>query len=424
MAVSFKYWDDCIDPQDMEAMWMDHAVKREWVNAGENKGSKVHLSRDPDGQPYLTQIEMKALAGIIVSRHFISKIDSDMVCAIAELESDRKPLTTRYNKKTKETSIGIMQMLPRTANWLISDMGYKMYQIEQNSDLLYRPFVNVYLGAAYLSWYSKYDQIERSEEFIVRAFKGGPKKATDKTTLDYWKRYLAAKESLPSRKVFDVGVAMNDPSASVAPNHHPSSAFSTETTWESKASPEDMLEMWNSPSVSKEWNKSGNKRDKVHFSRDDKKRPYLSRVELRAVAEIILSKHFSTRGVKPTILCAIAEIVSMRFLNGVGPRPGIMGVDYPTACWLYKDLGYKAYRVECADDMTKPFVSVYFGAAYMVWLSLYGGRERSPQFVVQAYIGGPKNVNRQETGPVLLKFENALSRYEDMKKDQEGCNIM
>lgn len=59
MSVNFKYWDDCVDTQDMEAMWMDPEVRAEWINAGESMGSKVHLSRDPDGQPYLTQIEMK-----------------------------------------------------------------------------------------------------------------------------------------------------------------------------------------------------------------------------------------------------------------------------------------------------------------------------------------------------------------------------
>lgn len=26
----------------------------------------------------------------------------------------------------------------------------------------------------------------------------------------------------------------------------------------------------------------------------------------------------------------------MRFLNGIGPRPGIMGIDYSTAVWLYR----------------------------------------------------------------------------------------
>ncbi|KAF5930075.1 hypothetical protein HYC85_030948 [Camellia sinensis] len=100
--------------------------------------------------------------------------------------------------------------------------------------------------------------------------------------------------------------------------------------------PEDMEKMWNHPIVSKEWSKSGEKQGKVRFSHDAENRPYLSRVELRAITEIILSKHFSTRGVKPTVLCALAEIVSMRFVNGVGPRPGITGIDYPIACWLYK----------------------------------------------------------------------------------------
>ncbi|KAF5934790.1 hypothetical protein HYC85_025919 [Camellia sinensis] len=74
------------------------------------------------------------------------------------------------------------------------------------------------------------------------------------------------------------------------------------TTWDSRASPEDMEKMWNHPIVSKEWNKSGEKQGK-------------------------------------TILCALAEIVSMRFVNGVGPCLGILGIDYPTACWLYKTFG-------------------------------------------------------------------------------------
>lgn len=59
MAISFKYWDDCVDIQDMEAMWNSPEVKTEWLAAGETRHKKVHLSRDPDGQPYLTQTEMK-----------------------------------------------------------------------------------------------------------------------------------------------------------------------------------------------------------------------------------------------------------------------------------------------------------------------------------------------------------------------------
>lgn len=59
MAISYKYWDDCVDPQDMEALWNTPEVSAEWLDAGETRKKKVHLSRDPDGQPYLTQTEMK-----------------------------------------------------------------------------------------------------------------------------------------------------------------------------------------------------------------------------------------------------------------------------------------------------------------------------------------------------------------------------
>jgi hypothetical protein len=51
--------------------------------------------------------------------------------------------------------------------------------------------------------------------------------------------------------------------------------------WDSRASPEDMEELWNHPEVLKEWTKSGERRGQVRFSHDDKKRPYLSRVELK-----------------------------------------------------------------------------------------------------------------------------------------------
>ena len=53
------------------------------------------------------------------------------------------------------------------------------------------------------------------------------------------------------------------------------------TYWDSRASPEDMEEMWNHPDVQKEWNKSKEKRGQVRFSVDEKNRPYLSRVEVK-----------------------------------------------------------------------------------------------------------------------------------------------
>ncbi|KAL9412539.1 hypothetical protein AB3S75_046047 [Citrus x aurantiifolia] len=425
MVVSFKYWDDCIEAEDLKEMWKEVEVSTEWIDAGEDRGQKVHLSRDPDGQPYLTQTEMRAVAYIVVRRHFRSQIDPDMICAIAELESDRQLLAVRYDKKSKEAKVGLMQITHKNAVWLFGEMGYRLYDVEQNPDLLFRPLVSIYFGAAYLKWLSTFQDKERTEEFVIRAYKGGTKKATHKSTLPYWKSYISVKESLPSRKFFDDGPLPANASGAPPPVHAGASESSGTEYWDSITTPEDMEQMWAHPDVVKEWTRSGEKRGKVRFSHDAKKRSYLSRVELKAVAEIILSKYFSTKGVKPTYLCAIAEMVSMRFVNGVSPRIGLMGIDYSTAFWIYMELGYRAYKVDSADDLTKPFVSMYFGAAYLSYLSEYEGKERTPQFVVQAYLEGPKNVNLQETGPSWLKFEQALSNYEATKsKIQSTCAIL
>lgn len=48
-----------MDAEDMELLWMDSDVSKEWADAGESRGKKVLLSRDPDGQPFLTQTEMR-----------------------------------------------------------------------------------------------------------------------------------------------------------------------------------------------------------------------------------------------------------------------------------------------------------------------------------------------------------------------------
>lgn len=39
-----------------------------------------------------------------------------------------------------------------------------------------------------------------------------------------------------------------------------------------------------------------------------------------------------------------------------------------------RDVEYRAYKVASVDDLYNPFVSMYFGAAYLAWLSVYEGR--------------------------------------------------
>ncbi|KAG9137602.1 hypothetical protein Leryth_011343 [Lithospermum erythrorhizon] len=350
MAVSFRYWEECVDTKDLETMWTDPDVVVEWLNAGETRGSKVHLSRDPDGNPYLTQTEMKAVAGIIVRRHFHSQIDSDMLCALATLESDRQPLTTRYNKKTKETTIGVMQISSKTAEWLVRDHGYRNYDISRDPEYLFKPFVNVYLGAAYLKWLSTFGNKERSEEFMVRAFKRGTKKATHKSTLPYWKQYLSVKESLPARKFVQPG-----PCRAIQGSGH-----ATEK--------------------------------KVKFCKTNFPSVHSAMMQDSRVLSI--------------------QPGTPELQNRIWKRCGIIR----QFCRLS---GTKAEGVEKAE------ASLVLNMMIMKGGSIYIGKElkgKTPQFIVQAYLGGPQNAT-EENGPQWLKFEEALSLY-DPKKDEGSCCIL
>lgn len=40
---------------------------------------------------------------------------------------------------------------------LCREMGYRNYNIEDNPTLLFRPFVNLYFGAAYIKWLFSYN---------------------------------------------------------------------------------------------------------------------------------------------------------------------------------------------------------------------------------------------------------------------------
>lgn len=196
MSLVMKYWDDWVDAEDMEAMWNDSTVSMEWVAACEKKGAKVHMSRNSDGKSYVTPTEMRAMASIVIRRHFKDALDPLMICAITEIESDRQPLAYRYEPKLGEASTGLMQTLQSTAEWLARDMGYTHYARELSASILYRPFVSVYFGAAFLKWLSTYERKAQNEEFMVRSYNGGPKHATSKSTLVYWNKYIKAKQSL------------------------------------------------------------------------------------------------------------------------------------------------------------------------------------------------------------------------------------
>ncbi|VAI44783.1 unnamed protein product [Triticum turgidum subsp. durum] len=352
MPVSFKYWDDCLDPDDIQLMWADpHAV------------AAITVQRH-----FKSQLDPVLILFLYVLSSFalVTVIGKYMIGALAEIASGRRLFVDDYDRKTKETKMGIMQVTPEVAQWLGRELGYKNYDIEleDNIDLLYWPFINVYFGAAYAKWLFSCDENRQPDSFNELAPDLLENSSTAGTQLVYW---------------------------------------------DSKVSEEDMGGMWSQPDVLKEWTNSGERRGNVRFSHDAKKRPYLSRVEVKAVAEIIISRHFSSRGVKPEALAALAEVSSMRFVHGVRSRTGLMGIDYPTAAWLSS---FHIVVLTC---------SLHF--EYVEIVAIRHTQERSHEFIVQAYLGGPDKVNLQETGPYWKKFLEALVHYEDPKKQYQDFKI-
>jgi hypothetical protein len=58
----------------------------------------------------------------------------------------------------------------------------------------------------------------------------------------------------------------------------------------------------------------------------------------------------------------------------------------PTVFLLHRDCGYRAYTVISVDDLYNPFASMYFGAAYLGWLSKYEGRSDEKRYTIFALV--------------------------------------
>lgn len=61
-----------MDQEELELMWLNEEVNHEWIEAGETKENKVHLSRDSDGQIYLTHTELRVSRNLLLLSVFLS----------------------------------------------------------------------------------------------------------------------------------------------------------------------------------------------------------------------------------------------------------------------------------------------------------------------------------------------------------------
>ncbi|CAI5989454.1 unnamed protein product [Closterium sp. NIES-65] len=93
-------------------------------------------------------------------------------------------------------AIPLLQVLQSSAEWLARDMGYRAYTVDWSSSMLYRPFEAMYYGMAYIAWLTTYKGTTQSEEYVVRAYNGGPGGWKKTSTARHWSKYLQAKEEI------------------------------------------------------------------------------------------------------------------------------------------------------------------------------------------------------------------------------------
>lgn len=126
----------------------------------------------------------------------------------------------------------------------------------------------------------------------------------------------------------------------------------------------------------------------------------LSKAQIRDMAAQVIGRYGFN--VSPEVAANIAMIESsgnplaLRYesyiphLGGPDYSTGLMQVLTSTATDLARNMGYDAYgRNPGRDAMLDPWVSLYFGCAYLDWLSTYGGQNRSVAWIVQSYNAGP-----------------------------------
>ena len=141
----------------------------------------------------------------------------------------------------------------------------------------------------------------------------------------------------------------------------------------------------------------------------------LTESEVRTFAESIIGQ-FNLR-VDPRMVVRIAWIESafeptaLRLESKIGDASaGLMQTLVSTAQWLATDMGYRAFGVPKLVDLMGPQASIYFGAAYLRYLSNYRNRGRSEEWIVRSYNGGPGH-GRSSTDKYWDRYLDAKRRF-------------
>jgi soluble lytic murein transglycosylase-like protein len=131
---------------------------------------------------------------MIEAQGWQGRVSPCMVAAMVQIESGGNPLAVRPEVHLGDASVGLMQTLVRTAQWLWDDMGYRARPRPTAVTLLVGD-VSLYFGAAYIHYLSRYAGVARNERWIVESYNGGPGKSNAQTARHFVK-YQAARAAL------------------------------------------------------------------------------------------------------------------------------------------------------------------------------------------------------------------------------------
>ncbi len=148
-----------------------------------------------------------------------------MLGTVIEIESSRKPFAIRPEPRIEDFSVGMTQTLTRTARVLHDNLGFNMHPrpaplnldypatdtrrvSESPAKILFDPRASIYYGAAALQdiyWYSTSQ--EKTDEWVIRAYNGGPRYGpTSSDTVNHWAKYQIAEEQV--RPYYTGGVSI------------------------------------------------------------------------------------------------------------------------------------------------------------------------------------------------------------------------
>lgn len=127
----------------------------------------------------------------------------------------------------------------------------------------------------------------------------------------------------------------------------------------------------------------------------------LSRGEVAAIVNRVNATWFAAR-LDPLMIRAMVEIESAgntaayRYEAHIQDASvGLMQTLLSTARWLASDMGYRSKGIPDLVDLLDAETSIYFGCAYVAYLSRWRGVARSERWIVESYNGGPGNSNAQ-----------------------------